>query len=63
MVDAAIDMKNKGVLHRDLKYANILVEDGPTPRLRIIDFGCGSFIKEDFFRSYSGMISDLCCKS
>ncbi|CAB1436700.1 unnamed protein product [Pleuronectes platessa] len=48
LLDAAIDLKAKGIFHRDLKLENILIEpssDGP--RVRIIDFGCGSNRREN----------------
>ncbi|CAB1440665.1 unnamed protein product, partial [Pleuronectes platessa] len=48
LLDAAIDLKAKGIFHRDLKLENILIEpssDGP--RVRIIDFGCGCNRREN----------------
>ena len=58
MVDAAADMHTKGVFHRDIKLANTLIQQTPTgvPRVRVIDFGCGSFTTEMPLRSFSGMI-------
>ncbi|KAM7388781.1 hypothetical protein PAMP_024931 [Pampus punctatissimus] len=42
LVDAASEILRKGVFHRDIKCANLLVEVGfSVPRVRIIDFGCG----------------------
>lgn len=58
LVDAAMEMYHKGVFHRDLKLENTLVEIGsPGPRLRIIDFGCGSYVQKNFSRYFHGMIS------
>ncbi|XP_034567745.1 serine/threonine-protein kinase pim-2-like [Notolabrus celidotus] len=55
LVEAALDIQNRGVLHNDIKMANILVECGSSiPRLRVIDFGCGSFIQKKWIRSYNG---------
>lgn len=56
LVNAAIEMYNKGVFHRDLKLENTLVEIGPAgPRLRIIDFGCGSYELKKIFRHFHGI--------
>ncbi|CAK6952115.1 serine/threonine-protein kinase pim-2-like [Scomber scombrus] len=56
MVDAAADMHAKGVFHRDIKLANTLIQQTPTgvPRVRVIDFGCGSFSTEMPLRSFWG---------
>ncbi|XP_038148801.1 serine/threonine-protein kinase pim-2-like [Cyprinodon tularosa] len=55
MVDAAIDLHNKEIFHRDLKCENTLVEMGSQePRIRIIDFGCGTFQTTKVYRSFSG---------
>ncbi|PWA24588.1 hypothetical protein CCH79_00011831 [Gambusia affinis] len=57
LVNAAIEMYNKGVFHRDLKLENTLVEIGPAgPRLRIIDFGCGSYELKKIFRHFHGTL-------
>ncbi|XP_071376014.1 serine/threonine-protein kinase pim-2-like [Centroberyx affinis] len=45
LVDAFVEIHAKGVLHRDIKLENLLVEtDGP--RFRVIDFGCGCILTE-----------------
>nr|XP_046235359.1 serine/threonine-protein kinase pim-2-like [Scatophagus argus] len=55
LVKAAIEMHRKGVFHRDLKMANILVDVSSTlPRIRIIDFGCGAYVQKKPHRSFSG---------
>ncbi|KAM4733337.1 serine/threonine-protein kinase pim-2-like [Anableps anableps] len=57
LVNAAMEMYNKGVFHRDLKLENTLVEIGsPGPRLRIIDFGCGSYERKKFSRYFWGTL-------
>lgn len=58
LVEAAIEMHQKGVLHRDLKMANILVDvSSSAPRIRIIDFGCGAYLWEKPYHFYCGMLS------
>ncbi|XP_042285520.1 serine/threonine-protein kinase pim-2-like [Thunnus maccoyii] len=56
LVDAAIDMHAKGVFHRDIKLENTLIQRSSTgaPRLRVIDFGCGSFSTKTSFHSFCG---------
>ncbi|XP_027129084.1 serine/threonine-protein kinase pim-1 isoform X2 [Larimichthys crocea] len=47
LVDAAKELKDKCIFHRDIKVENILIETGSgTPRLRLIDFGLSCFVKE-----------------
>ncbi|TNN78706.1 Serine/threonine-protein kinase pim-2 [Liparis tanakae] len=55
LVEAAIKMLSDKVFHRDIKTENILVETTPDgPRVRIIDFGCGCFVKKRTYYDYSG---------
>ncbi|XP_056146435.1 serine/threonine-protein kinase pim-2-like [Lampris incognitus] len=55
LVSMMVDVHARGVLHRDLKLENILVETGTnTPRLRLDDFGCGCLLKKGLYREFSG---------
>ncbi|XP_042365630.1 serine/threonine-protein kinase pim-2-like [Plectropomus leopardus] len=55
MVDAALDMHENGVFHRDIKLLNVLVETGSAvPRVRVIDFGCGCLVTDGYYHRYSG---------
>lgn len=61
LVDTAIDMHSKGVFHRDIKLHNVLVQsDSGAPRVRVIDFGCGTFSTEMSYSSFCGVISGFC---
>ncbi|XP_049444589.1 serine/threonine-protein kinase pim-2-like [Epinephelus fuscoguttatus] len=45
LVNALIEVHSRGVFHRDIKPENILIETGSdVPRVRLIDFGCGTFL-------------------
>lgn len=54
LVETTIRCHNAGVLHRDLKDENILV-NVLTKDLKIIDFGCGDILTHDkVYTNYSG---------
>ncbi|KAK9530845.1 hypothetical protein VZT92_012323 [Zoarces viviparus] len=47
LIDAAIDLENKHIFHRDIKVQNILIETSSNrPRVRLIDFGLSCFVKK-----------------
>ncbi|XP_056282709.1 serine/threonine-protein kinase pim-2-like [Pseudoliparis swirei] len=47
LVDAAIDLGQKHIFHRDIKVENLLIETCMTlPRVRLIDFGVSCFYNE-----------------
>ncbi|XP_008282250.1 serine/threonine-protein kinase pim-2-like [Stegastes partitus] len=55
LVDAAMDMRCKGVFHGDMTLQNVLLEfSGWVPRVRVINLGCGTFSTESSHCSYSG---------
>ncbi|KAI4829314.1 hypothetical protein KUCAC02_023360 [Chaenocephalus aceratus] len=55
LVDAVIEVHSKGVFHRDIKLDNILMEtSSDVPRVRLIDFGCGTFVSQGTYHSENG---------
>ncbi|XP_068433650.1 serine/threonine-protein kinase pim-2-like isoform X2 [Clinocottus analis] len=57
VVDAAIDLQQRHIFHRDIKVNNLLIETSnkKAPRVRIIDFGVSCFSAEgDAFRNFEG---------
>ena len=53
IVDTVIGVHNAGVVHRDIKDENFLV-DLDTNRLYLIDFGAGSYSTRSYFTDYNG---------
>ncbi|KAL3977191.1 vomeronasal 2 receptor [Sarotherodon galilaeus] len=56
LVDAAKELEDKNIFHRDIKGENILIETGSdVPRVRIIDFGLSCFVKKrSLYRVFYG---------
>ncbi|CAM4535798.1 unnamed protein product [Leuciscus chuanchicus] len=44
---------SRGVLHRDIKMENLLVNT-ETLEVKLIDFGCGDLMKSSYYKNYSG---------
>ncbi|XP_030594036.1 serine/threonine-protein kinase pim-3-like [Archocentrus centrarchus] len=58
MVDAALMMHTKSIMHRDIKTENLLLETGSNDlRVRVIDFGCGCLVQEEPYSTFSGTAS------
>ncbi|KAL6120011.1 uncharacterized protein ACO6RY_04461 [Pungitius sinensis] len=58
LVDAALDLENKNIFHRDIKVENILIEtSSKVPRVRIIDFGLSCYDdKKETYHEFFGTL-------
>ncbi|KAM9832154.1 serine/threonine-protein kinase pim-1-like [Neosynchiropus ocellatus] len=56
LVEVAIDLNNRGVIHRDLKCENILIEHvAQRPRLRVTGFDYGAFLQDGPYLRFPGI--------
>ncbi|CAL8284627.1 unnamed protein product [Arctogadus glacialis] len=60
VVEGIQGLHSRGVLHRDIKPENLLVETGSgTPRVRVIDLGCGCHHNSGVYSEFSGELFKL----
>ncbi|XP_062864982.1 serine/threonine-protein kinase pim-3-like [Trichomycterus rosablanca] len=53
VVLAVLHCRDRGVLHRDIKLQNVLLNT-ETLEVKLIDFGCGDLLKDTPYYTYSG---------
>lgn len=60
VIRAAKTSCKRGVFHRDIKLENLLVNQD-TMEVKLIDFGCGTLMKNTAFKVFSGMCYEPLC--
>ncbi|KAF7708836.1 serine/threonine-protein kinase pim-1-like isoform X3 [Silurus meridionalis] len=55
LIDALKHCKSRGILHRDVKPENIMVQTD-TLNVKLFDFGCGDLVK-DTYKEFTGTLS------
>lgn len=58
VIHAANICCERGVFHRDIKLENLLVNPD-TLEVKLIDFGCGTLMKDSAYIAFNGMFFDL----